>query len=264
MRTTQRTFSAPPPKKARPVLAKSAATALLPGARMFLNRKKKATERLLDEIMQVSPDEQTCLEYLAQGANPKATDSCRIPILVRAAEKDMTDTVLTLIEKGADINVQCNVGSAALICAVGNNNTRLAHALIKKGADVNICNVFGITPLILAAGKGESKTIDLLLAHGAEINQQDTYGRTALMIAAKNGMAVSAFHLAARGADPSIKNEDGNSIHSLADSTLVAGITHIYTTAKADAFRTAAQKGTTQSRKIIHRRKPVTGGKHGR
>jgi class 3 adenylate cyclase len=74
--------------------------------------------------------------------------------LMMAASKGHSDTVLVLVEKGADLNVQDDQGSTALM---------------------------------LAAGNGHMRSVELLLEARAKINEKDRQGRTALMLASRNG-----------------------------------------------------------------------------
>ena len=63
--------------------------------------------------------------------------------LITAALLGKTDAALTLINGGADINIQNNEGSTALITAAFFCHTEIVKALLEKGADKSLTNNAG-------------------------------------------------------------------------------------------------------------------------
>lgn len=58
--------------------------------------------------------------------------------LLAATEKQETNTVISLLKKGADINIMDSKGRTPLMIATYKNDVKTAKALIEAGADVNI------------------------------------------------------------------------------------------------------------------------------
>ena len=61
---------------------------------------------------------------------------------------------------------------------------KCVDTLIQAGADLNIQSKNGQTALIVAARKGHDECVDILIKGGADVNIQDQIGCTALMSAA--------------------------------------------------------------------------------
>jgi len=105
----------------------------------------------------------------------------RSPLRV-AAEFDDTDSILTLLERGA--NVHQNV----LHFAVANNlskrgNINACATLLENNANIDAVGPFGWTPLMFAARHGNKKAFEFLVERGADKNRIDNNGRTASQIA---------------------------------------------------------------------------------
>jgi ankyrin repeat protein len=62
-----------------------------------------------------------------------------------AAFRGHTDTVQTLLGKGADINAKSNNNVTALIFAVSEGHISTVKALLAKGADINVKDINGNT-----------------------------------------------------------------------------------------------------------------------
>jgi hypothetical protein len=87
----------------------------------------------------------------------------------------------------------------------------VVRALIDHGADVNVQADQGTTALMLAATRDEADFVKLLLDAGAAVNAQDTLGRTALMVAGESSrLEVDKTRmLIAAGADVAIRDSEG-------------------------------------------------------
>lgn len=68
------------------------------------------------------------------------------PLLVWSA-KVRPELVTFLLDEGADINKQTNLGNTALMVAIRKENEELAEQLLKRGADTAIVNNAGATAL---------------------------------------------------------------------------------------------------------------------
>jgi len=109
--------------------------------------------------------------------------------LLEAARKQDIDTVVNLLKKGVNINVEedDDYPDTALTIASAFANTELATLLLDNGADINHQNKYGNTALMEAldygaAGEEEEKVeiVSLLIKRGADVHIQDPYGKTVL------------------------------------------------------------------------------------
>lgn len=105
-----------------------------------------------------------------------------------------------LIEHGAKMDVRTHKGESALATAALRGFDRILRMLIASGADVNCGKRVGKTALSQAAAYGQDRIVQLLLDYGAEINAVNGSGETALALAALNGNMRVARVLLDRGA----------------------------------------------------------------
>ncbi len=153
--------------------------------------------------------------------------------LLAATEKQETNTVISLLKKGADINITDNKGRTPLMIATYKNDVKTAKALIEAGADVNIqddiknnpflyagadsslTNRYGGTALIPASEHGYIDVIkELLTRTNINVNHVNNLGWTALMeaIVLSNGNETQQQViqlLIEHGADVNIPDNDG-------------------------------------------------------
>lgn len=85
------------------------------------------------------------------------------------ARADESNTLLSMIEYGLNVNLEDHKGNTLLMLATYNNNYKTAKMLIEKGADVNKENSHGHTPLMGVAFKGYLDICKLLVENGAII-----------------------------------------------------------------------------------------------
>ncbi|AYV79834.1 MAG: hypothetical protein Faunusvirus61_1 [Faunusvirus sp.] len=88
-----------------------------------------------------------------------------------------------LINKGADIHLQCGGKYTAIHDAVNGNMYSMVAELIKRGADINIGNCDNRTPLITACMNDYPKIAALLIQSGADVHIQMNNKQTALSMA---------------------------------------------------------------------------------
>ncbi|KAI5816499.1 ankyrin repeat-containing domain protein [Pyronema omphalodes] len=104
-----------------------------------------------------------------------------------AAERGRVDTVLQLLERGADINAVdgCKMSPLSRACAQCSVhvNTELVKTLVEKGADISSKDELGMTALHHAAREGHVEIVDILLKTGARASVRDASGENALDIA---------------------------------------------------------------------------------
>ena len=126
------------------------------------------------------------LLLLDAGADPNAAnDFAATPLMWCAGD---AAKVRLLLSKGARVNARSKLGrTPLLIAAAYDGATEAARLLIEKGADVNARDESGTSVLEQAAGSNHIELVRLLLAKGAAVNTADGGGFTSLMAAAGNG-----------------------------------------------------------------------------
>ena len=129
------------------------------------------------------------------------------PLIVLAAEKDYTDIVGELIQKGADPDkADLNTSETALIKAVRNQNFDTISILLNAGANLNLGTNQGLTPLSLAIDLHNEALATHLLSSGATngISKENLFS----YIFKKNPIGVSL--MLAGGVSPSVTDKDNN------------------------------------------------------
>ncbi|XP_034259213.1 ankyrin repeat domain-containing protein 54 [Pantherophis guttatus] len=103
--------------------------------------------------------------------------------LREAANSNDLETVVQLLEDGADPCAADDKGRTALHFASCNGNDRIVQLLLDHGADPNQRDGLGNTPLHLAACTNHVPVITMLLRGGARVDALDRAGRTPLHLA---------------------------------------------------------------------------------
>jgi ankyrin repeat protein len=131
------------------------------------------------------------------------------PLHIAAWQGDL-ETVTSLVESGADVNVRNSYGQTPLYDAASGGHYDVVEYLIANGADVNAQNEEGQTPLHVAIWWMYDDVAQLLLANGADINVRARHGKTALHLAAEWGWEDTAELLITLGADIEARTDYGN------------------------------------------------------
>ncbi len=147
-------------------------------------------------------DTESLLQMLNLGANANATAADGEPPLHKAAAAGHAECVRILLAHGAVATTRAN-GVSALIKAIDANSPACVELLLQAGADANELTTPGYTPVHRAAEKGHWDCLSLLLAHNAHPNALYN-GQTALMMAAAAGHHESMALLIAAKADAAI------------------------------------------------------------
>lgn len=110
----------------------------------------------------------------------------------------------------------------------------VAELLIDKGADIDANYQLGLTPLAFAAVLNNLEVLKLLLDHSAAIDATDRFGLTDLYHASLRNHSTIVTALAARGIQIDLRNNDGKCAFSKAASLLKTDIKDILTECGGD------------------------------
>lgn len=136
------------------------------------------------QLVQAAYDgnEQSVINLLNQGANPNALDANGYPAIIYACAYGYEGIAAALLDKKATVNTKYNE-VYPIFAAARNDNTNLIQMLIDKGAYLNVNDNEGYTALMIAAQEGFAQTAEFLINKGANINAETNNGHTALSIA---------------------------------------------------------------------------------
>ena len=114
----------------------------------------------------------------------------RVP-LHAAAFSGNFEVVRILIEcDPTAINARAAIGSTPLLLASGGfyfKDGSVLRLLLEHGADINVQNQIGWTPLLMASFNGALEVVRLFLENGADVEAKTNDGKTALQVAAEEG-----------------------------------------------------------------------------
>ena len=142
--------------------------------------------------------------------------------LHQAAAGGHPEVLKLLVDAGADVNMVTGMGSTALYLAAQNGHTVVINLLVNAGADVNMQSGEGGTALRVAAQKGHTEVVKLLVDAGADVNMQNGEGWTALHVAAQKGHTEVVKLLVDAGADVNMQDGEGRTaLHEAALGNLL-------------------------------------------
>jgi hypothetical protein len=136
-----------------------------------------------DELVQMLDDALAQVQPTTPSSTPtpQSTETPAGVGLQQAVVEGDLETVLRLIEAGADMNERDPMGgSSPLLTAATFGRTEVARALIEAGADVNQQNNEGSTALLTAALFCRTEIVEALLANGADRSIRNFAGSTPL------------------------------------------------------------------------------------
>ena len=130
-------------------------------------------------LVLAAPAPQKVAALLAKGADPKlATKAGRTPLIVATASPSATESVRLLLDAGADVNAQDQLGRTSLMEVTATGDAETARLLIARGAKVDIIDARGGTPLMEAVVAGDLGLVKLYLGKGADVNAANTFAPT--------------------------------------------------------------------------------------
>lgn len=144
-----------------------------------------------------------------KSTNINEVDQDGLTSLMIATIANDSAMVVTLLEAGADPNVQSKSGMTALHAAAFNNRDQIMQYIIAAGADPNKVDSKGRTPLLVAAQMGNTNPITYLIQAGAVVEFKDLKGNTPLMLACGGRHLGAVDELLEKGADPNSRDLQG-------------------------------------------------------
>lgn len=150
------------------------------------------------------------LALLERGANVDAIcDQNYTSLRYAMVWEQAPEVAHTLLEKGANTEIQSNNSVTALHDAAVMGLEEVILLLLEKGAHVNARHAHGGTALHFASERNHFSIVQLLLNHGADIDTQTWDGVTALYTAAEHKCEETVRLLLDRRADTELKDEEG-------------------------------------------------------
>lgn len=149
---------------------------------------------------------------LAIGANPnaKADESFSgNPVLTIAVQRNFTDVVTLLLDKGAQVSAGDQYGNTPLQAIAPDTSMKLVEALLQHGGDVNKATGRNSAPFFWAIRLGRYDLVELMLAYHAAVNGRNDEGATPLMAAAEAGQLDMIKLFLRHGADIYAQDGDG-------------------------------------------------------
>ncbi|KAL1618730.1 hypothetical protein SLS56_010460 [Neofusicoccum ribis] len=156
---------------------------------------------------------------LAAGASLTCSNREGEDPLILATDHQRRDTVATLLEHGAFVNVRGGVDDAsALHYAVDRGDEDILRLLLENHADLNLLDSYDDSPLMCASRNGNIEAVELLLQYNADVNEaaqatpeeSDANGWTALCYAAWFGHVEVAQQLLNAQADVEHETVNGD------------------------------------------------------
>ena len=121
-------------------------------------------------------------------------------------------------------------GRLPLICTTKRGDEGMVRSLLQGGADPNVQDGKGMTPLIHATKQGDEGIVRLLLEHEADPNILDDKGMSALSYAVEHGRRGILEVLLEYGADPDYGVEHQISSYAIEEGSAITNPQHIHTT----------------------------------
>jgi ankyrin repeat protein len=130
--------------------------------------------------------------------------------LVESVLKQQQQSVLVLLNRGADPDAKAEGGMTALMYSAAMGDTLMTKLLVLNGASLELAPVEGTTPLLAAVLNQQFSTSYILLHYGADPDHKDQYRGSALLYAAAIDDYEMCDLLLFYGASDTIRDKDWN------------------------------------------------------
>ncbi|KDO22637.1 TKL protein kinase [Saprolegnia parasitica CBS 223.65] len=133
----------------------------------------------------------TTLHHMHSAASSLAAIETALELhnaLISAAGYGTLANVISLLNKGVNVNCIENNFQTPLHYAAYNGQLDVVRLLLEKGAKLEPCDVIGYAPLHRAAHGNQPAMAYLLLEHGAKMDAKNRDGHTPLQVAAARGL----------------------------------------------------------------------------
>jgi len=176
--------------------------------------------------------------FLAEGADPEATDTDGNTLLMLAVrEKDARLTDL-LLRARAKVNARNLRDETPLMLAAWSRCEPCVEMLVEREALIDN-PAAPWTPLHYAAHQGDARIVARLLQAGARVDARSANGTTPLMMGAMSGVAEVAQALIKAGANPKLRNVNQDRAEDLA---LKRGHTEYAAVTRGEAARSIGRR----------------------
>jgi ankyrin repeat protein len=142
-------------------------------------------------LLLVGCGSESSLEPLTQERNNPLVEGGRWSALHEAVHKGNSIRAMELLSKGIDVNVQSalasDYGVTPLYLACERGDTGLILSLLERGADINKGKSTGASPLHAAVEAGHRAVVELLCSKGAKVDIETLYVHKPLEIAQNLG-----------------------------------------------------------------------------
>jgi ankyrin repeat protein len=159
-------------------------------------------------LLAASGEVETMRWLLDHGADVNGqNDVGRTPLHYGALDMNF-ETIQVLLDHGADINSQNIVGETPLYDLLPSHHSSsermvdMVRLFLERGADTNIPKLDHSTALHFASSSGRPEVAQLLLSYGAKVDEKDKQGRTPFQVAASKGHHAMTKLLLEHGAVP--------------------------------------------------------------
>jgi len=129
-------------------------------------------------------------------------------VLHIAANTGFSESLMVLLKRNADPNIQDIAGHTPLHISSRNGFKSCVEKLLEYGADPNISGTDGGTVLHWASVNGRYEILSLVLPYIKDVDDTDTHGNTALHSAARNGHIKAMEALMAAGSNINKLNDN--------------------------------------------------------
>lgn len=146
-------------------------------------------------------DLEAVTKYLSEGGDPNAMDASGQGLLHNSVQYEQYQTMLLLLDYGAQIDLQNSDGATAFLLAAGKGRLDMAQALADRGANTQSLDNAAQNAVFYGARSGNVSMLDYLFGIGLSSRNLDTDGQNPLHLLTSNQQRAIAQRLLESGAD---------------------------------------------------------------